>query len=148
MAVEEKGARERCMAERRESAAKETASSERDKEGVRVHRSINQDNERQVEARRTSRQRRKGGGEEEVVVVVGRAGSRRSRRLRRDGVEGWKEGRTQGRTEQRLYETFDTSTKPLPTIPKIRNLTVNLARAGLPDKQPDDFSLGRRRMIN
>lgn len=36
------------------------ASSERDKEGVRVHRSINQDNERQVEVRRTSRQRRKG----------------------------------------------------------------------------------------
>lgn len=31
--------------------------------------------------------------------------------------------------EHRLDETFDTS-KPLPTIPKIRNLAVNLARLG------------------
>lgn len=93
----------------------------REKEGERVHRSINQDNERRVVARRTSRQRRKGWSE-----------------------SGWwkggrKEGRTNGRTDgwsERLYETFDTSTKPLPTIPKIRNLTVNLARRGFRISSP------------
>lgn len=53
--------------------------------------------------------------------------------------EGRKEGRTDGRTDgwsERLYETFDTSTKPLPTIPKIRNLTVNLARRGFRISSP------------
>lgn len=38
-------------------------------------------------------------------------------------------GRGEKKKEHRLDETFDTS-KPLPTIPKIRNLAVNLARLG------------------
>lgn len=44
-------------------------------------------------------------------------------RRRGGGGEGKK------KKEHRLDETFDTS-KPLPTIPKIRNLAVNLARLG------------------
>lgn len=43
---------------------------------------------------------------------------------RRGGGGGGKK-----KKEHRLDETFDTS-KPLPTIPKIRNLAVNLARLG------------------
>lgn len=38
-------------------------------------------------------------------------------------------GKGKKKKEHRLDETFDTS-KPLPTIPKIRNLAVNLARLG------------------
>lgn len=46
--------------------------------------------------------------------------------------------------QHRLDETFDTF-EPLPTIPKIRNLAVNLARRGLRISCP---RVGRGRMIN
>lgn len=48
---------------------------------------------------------------------------------RETGEEEVEDGKEEGEGAHRLDETFDTS-KPLPTIPKIRNLAVNLARRG------------------
>lgn len=68
------------------------------------------------------RQRRRGRGDTRVMALRRR----------------WK------KKQHRLDETFDTS-ELLPTIPKIRNLTVNLARRGLRISCP---RIGRGRMIN
>lgn len=52
--------------------------------------------------------------------------------------------RRRKKKQHRLDETFDTS-EPLPTIPKIRNLVVNLVRRGLRISCP---KVGKGRMIN